>query len=152
MLYFEDFVAGRVFVLGPAMVEREAMLAFAEEFDPQGVHLSVSSAMAKGFPDIIASGWYTASLAMRMQCDGFLTQSSCIVSPGIDCLRWLRPVFPGDSLSASVTVVAARLSRSKPDRGIVESRVAVSGADGVEVMTLETTALYHCRDAGTALD
>jgi acyl dehydratase len=152
MLYFEDFFVGRTFALGPVSVDRESMIAFANAFDPQAVHMSAASAMQQGFSDIIASGWYTASLFMRMQCDGFLTQSSCIVSPGIDALRWLRPVYAGDALRATVTVVAARLSRSKPDRGIVESRVCVMRADGAEVMTLQTTALYSCRDAGIAPD
>jgi len=145
MLYFEDFSVGRVLHLGPLTVTRSEMIAFARAFDPQGIHLSPAAAIERGFPDIIASGWYTAALFMRMQCEGFLTRSSCIVSPGIDALRWLHPVYADDTLSAAVTVVSSRISISKPDRGIVLSHASITNAAGTEVLTMETTALYGCR-------
>ena len=145
MLYFEDFSVGRVFQLGPIGVTRSDMIAFARAFDPQDIHLSTVVAIERGFSDIIASGWHTAALFMRMQCEGFLTQSSCIVSPGIDSLRWLHPVYADDILSAAVTVVSSRISVSKPDRGIVLSHASITNASGTEVMTMETTALYGRR-------
>src|SRR6056297_3644177 len=145
MLYFEDFHTGRSFKLGPCTVDEQEMLAFAARFDPQGIHRDADAAATAGFPEVIASGWFTASLFMRMQCDAFMLDSACIASPGVDKLRWLQPVVAGQILHGDVTVIAARVLNSRPDTGVVTCDGSLHDADGTTLMTLTSSAFYHCR-------
>ena len=120
-LYWEDFVVGSVRDFGAMPVTREAALAFARDFDPQPFHLDDEAAAASLFGRLAASGWHTCAMAMRMMCDAYMLESSSLGSPGIDNLRWLKPVFPGDTLSMRLTVLAARPMNSRPGVGLVQS-------------------------------
>jgi acyl dehydratase len=94
---------------------------------------------------LIGSGWLTTAVLMRMQCDAFLLDSTCVGSPGVDEIRWLVPVRPGDTLSGFAEVIESRPSRSRPDRGAVFCAVALSNQDGDVVMTLKTRAIFMKR-------
>ncbi len=146
MLYFEDFYIGRSFALGPCTVDEQEMLAFAARFDPQGIHQDATAAVAAGFSEIIASGWFTASLFMRMQCDAFMLDSACIASPGVDALRWLQPVVAGQVLHGRVMVTTARRLESRPDTGVVSCDGELQETNGETVMTLTSSAFYRCRN------
>ncbi|CCG41451.1 MaoC family dehydratase [Magnetospirillum molischianum] len=134
--YFEDYLPGSVHRCGSIAVEEEEVLAFARRFDPQIFHIDPEAAAQGPFGGLIASGWHTAGLMMRLLAEHFLTTVGSLASPGIDQLRWLRPVRPGDVLSVTVTVLDAVPSRSKPDRGIVTSAIEVVNQRTEPVMTL----------------
>jgi acyl dehydratase len=135
-LYFEDFVPGSVRELGPAVVDEAEIIEFARRYDPQPIHTDPEWARTGPFGGLIASGWHTAAIAMRLLVDQYLPTASSLASPGIDELRWLRPVRPGDELRVRVTVIETRPSRSRPDRGLLRSRIEVLEADGSAVMTM----------------
>ena len=142
---WEDFPVGLVMALGSTRVERDATLAFAREFDPQPFHLDDAAAEASLFGRLSASGWHTCAMTMRLMCDGYLNDSSSLGSPGIDELRWLKPVCPGDTLSVEMTVLEARVMKSKPHVGLVLSRWRVSNQDGVDVMTMQGWGMFGLR-------
>ncbi|TDD72851.1 MaoC family dehydratase [Actinomadura darangshiensis] len=120
--YFEDYTAGATYEYGHVSVSEAEILEFARRFDPQPIHVDAGFAVAGPFKGIIASGWHTGSIMMRLFADHFLSRVASLASPGVDELRWPAPVRPGDSLRLRVTVLEARASRSKPDRGIVRTR------------------------------
>jgi acyl dehydratase len=120
--FFEDFKLGWTYESEPRTLTAAGIVEFAREWDPQRYHTDEDAARATPFGGLIASGWQTGCLAMRLMCDGYLTDSSCIASPGLDELRWLKPVRPGDSLRFRAEVLDARPSASKPDRGVVRWR------------------------------
>jgi acyl dehydratase len=143
--YLEDFTPGRAFPLPPHMVTREEIIDFAREFDPQAFHLAdAGTGLADG---LIASGWHVCGIFMRALCDGLLLDAACLGSPGIDTLRWLKPVRPGDTLAATATVVEARLSKSRPDRGIVRFRHEMRNQAGEPVLALDNPILFLARPA-----
>ena len=144
---WEDFTVGRVIALGATTVTREASLAFAGQFDPQPFHLDDAAAEASLFKRLSASGWHTCAMTMRLMCDGYLNESSSLGSPGIDELRWLKPVYPGDTITAEMTVLEARVMNSKPHVGLVLSRWRVSNQDGDDVMTMQGWGMFAVRDA-----
>jgi len=146
--YFEDYVPGSVHEFGSIAVERAQMIDFARRFDPQTFHIDPEAAKQSIFGGLIASGWHTASLMMRLFVDHYLSSVGSLGSPGVDELRWLRPVFPGDTLSMRVTVLEANLSRSKPDRGIVRSYIEVLNQSREVVMTMKAVNLLRCRELG----
>src|SRR5512132_1005321 len=119
--YWDDMKAGEVVELGSHTMDKERMLSFAREFDPQPFHTDEKAAAASVWGGLIASGWHTGSTLMRLFYEGFLKDAASLGSPGIDELRWLKPVRPGDTLTARLTVTEATASRSKPDRGIIRS-------------------------------
>jgi acyl dehydratase len=135
-LYLEDFVPGSVREFGPAVVGEAEIIEFARRYDPQPIHTDPEWARTGPFGGLIASGWHTAAVAMRLLVDQYLPTAASLASPGIDELRWLRPVRPGDELRVRVTVIESRPSRSKPDRGLLRSRIEVLEADGSAVMTM----------------
>ena len=135
MRYWEDIKAGEVIELGSRTVTKEAILAFAREFDPQPFHADEAAAQRTIWGGLIASGWHTGSMLMRLFYDGFLKDTVSLGSPGIDELKWLKPVRPGDTLSGRLTILETVLSRSKPDRGIVRSLMEVANQHGEVVMT-----------------
>ena len=145
--YFEDYVPGSVHEFGSIAVEEAEMINFARRFDPQPFHIDPEAAKQSIFGGLIASGWHTASLMMRLFVDHYLSHVASLGSPGVDELRWLRPVFPGDKLSMRVTILEACLSRSKPDRGIVRSYIEVLNQSSEVVMTMKAVNLLRCRDA-----
>jgi acyl dehydratase len=149
-IYLEDFTPGRVFELGSIEVTEAAIIEFATRYDPQPFHVDPVEAAAGPFGGLIASGWHTCSLCMRLLVDGLVRDTAGFGSPGMDEIRWLEPVRPDDTLSAWFTVVEARPSASKPDRGIVRSLTEMRNQRGVVVMTMRGMGLYGRRpvDAG----
>ncbi|WP_421722252.1 MaoC family dehydratase [Alloalcanivorax xenomutans] len=119
--YFEDYQAGTTYDLGSIEVEEEEVLSFARRFDPQKMHTDPEAAAAGPFQGLIASGWHTLSLMMRLMVDNYVSTVAGLASPGVDEVRWHKPVRPGDRLSMRATVLEARPSRSKPDRGLIYS-------------------------------
>ena len=146
--YFEDYQVGMVDEFGEVLVTAEEIVEFARRYDPQTMHVDADAAATGPFGGLIASGWHTGSLTMRLFVDHYLSKVATLPSPGIDELRWVRPVRPGDTLRMRVTVVEARRSKSKPDRGIVRSLVEVLNQNGEVVMSQRPMNLMLCRDAG----
>ena len=118
--YWEDFTPGRVFEHGSRTLSQDEIIAFARDWDPQRFHIDPEAAKETPYGGVIASGWHTGCVMMRLMCDAYLNESSCIGSPGIDEWRFAAPVRPGDTLRYRATVLEARTSASKPDRGIVK--------------------------------
>ena len=141
---------GDVHELGRVAVDRDELVAFAERYDPQPFHVDDAAAARSPFGGLIASGWQTGSLMMRPLAERYLSQASSLGSPGIDELRWLRPVRPGDVLAIRATVLEARRSLSKPDRGLVRTLCEVRDTQGNVVMSLKALNLIRCRAADTA--
>lgn len=147
MYYFEDFQPGQVFDLGSASVTEEEIIAFAERYDPQPFHLSPERARESPFGGIIASGIHTLGLFMRLFADRLLNDAISLASPGMDDVRWRKPVRPGDTLRARGTVEECTPSRSRPEMGIVRfTHTLVNDADEV-VMTLTSTQFLGRRPA-----
>lgn len=145
--YFEDYPVGAVFAGGPVLVTAADILDFARRYDPQPMHVDQAAAAAGPFGGLIASGWHTGSLMMQMLVAYFVPRPGNLASPGLDELRWVRPVRAGDRLSLRVTVESARLSRSQPGRGVVTSLVEMLNQNGEIVMTLKPISLMRCRPA-----
>jgi acyl dehydratase len=143
--YFEDYPVGAVFIGGPVEVSEEDILDFARRYDPQPMHIDKEAAEVGPFGGLIASGWHTGSLMMQMLARHFVPTPGNLPSPGLDELRWVRPVRAGDKLSLRVTVESARRSRSKPDQGVVTSLVEVLNQNGEVVMSLKPVSLIRCR-------
>jgi acyl dehydratase len=144
--HWEDFGVGRVFRLGSKGVSRDEVLEFAGRFDPQPFHLDDAAAEASLFKRLAASGWHTCAMTMRLMCDGYLNDSSGLGSPGIDNLRWLKPVYPGDTISVEMEVLETRVMNSKPHVGLVLSRWRVFNQDGEDVMTMQGWGMFGRRD------
>jgi acyl dehydratase len=134
--YFEDFAAGQVVELGSHAVTEEEILDFARQFDPQPFHVDPAAARESVFGGLIASGWHTGAMWMRLYVDSMLGNTSAQGSPGIEELRWLAPVRPGDTLSGRLTVLEATPSDRRPDRGTVRIRGEMLNQDGVVVMSM----------------
>lgn len=149
--FFEDYVPDSKYEFGSVRVEQEEMIAFAKRFDHQDFHTDPEAASRSIFGGLIASGWHTAGLMMRLFTDNYLSKVACLSSPGVDELRWLKPVRPGDELTIRVTVCDAVCSRSKPDRGILQSYIEVLNQDRQVVMSMKAVVLLACRNASTAL-
>jgi acyl dehydratase len=129
-LTFEDFPPGHFGRFGPRRVTREEILAFAAEFDPQPMHLDEAAASRSMLQGLSASGWHLCSIMMRMMFDGYIGRTASLGSPGITELRWLAPLRPGDDLTIDVEVAEARISRSRPDTGIVTFKTVARNAAG----------------------
>ena len=142
---FEDYIAGSVHEYGSIAVEQEEIISFAERFDPQVFHTDPERAKNTIFEGLIASGWHTCGLMMRLFADHFLPKVASLGSPGIDELRWNKPVRPGDELTIRVTVLETKRSHSKPDRGIVHSLIEVMNQDRDVVMSMKAVNLFMCR-------
>jgi acyl dehydratase len=145
--YWEDFAAGSTREFGPMAVTREATVEFARQWDPQAFHLDDVAGDASLFGRLSASGWHTCAMAMRMMCDEYMLDSSSLGSPGIDNLRWLKPVFPGDTLSMRLTVLAARAMNSRPGVGLVQSRWELFNQQREAVLSMEGWGMYRMRQA-----
>jgi acyl dehydratase len=143
--YFDDYVEGAVHELGTFTMTQDEMVVFARQYDPQDFHTDPVAAERTIFRGLIASGWHTAGLMMRVYAREYLTHVASLASPGIDEVRWPAPVRPGDVLSVRVTVVSARVSKSKPDRGIVTSSIEVTNQRGETVMTLKPVNIIGLR-------
>jgi acyl dehydratase len=134
-LHFEDFQPGQVYELGTRTVTEEEIVAFAREWDPQPFHVDAEAAQDSAFGGLIASGWHTGAMWMRMYVDTMLG-SSARGSPGIEELRWLAPVRPGDTLTGTLTVLDAAPSERDPTRGTVRIRAEMTNGEGVVVMRM----------------
>jgi acyl dehydratase len=143
--WLQDYVAGEVFEFGEHLVSEAEIIAFATLYDPQPFHLDPIAAAKSNFGGLVASGWMTGALLMRMMCEHFVPTASAMGSPGIDRLRWLKPVRPGDCLHARVTVLDTRLSRSKPDRGTLTLRQEAINQRTEVVLSFEGMAMFRVR-------
>ncbi|HEY1267028.1 MAG TPA: MaoC family dehydratase [Candidatus Binatia bacterium] len=144
--YFEDYVPGSVHEFGTIAVEPDEVVSFGKRFVPLSYHIDAEAAKSSIYGGLIASGWHTAGLMMRLYTDNYLSRVANLGSPGCDELRWEKPVFPGDHLSIRVTVMEARRSESKPDRGIVRSFVEVLNQKRDIVMSLKMVNFVRCRE------
>jgi acyl dehydratase len=133
MLTFEDFPPGHFGSFGPRHVTGEEMLAFAAEFDPQPMHLDEAAAQRSMLKGLSGSGWHLGSIMMRMMFDGLIGRTASLGSPGINELRWLAPFRPGDDLTLDVDVTEARVSRSRPDTGIVTFKCSARNGAGQQL-------------------
>jgi acyl dehydratase len=146
-LSFEDFSPGHFGSFGPRHVTREEMLAFAAEFDPQPMHLDEEAAKRSMLNGLSGSGWHLCSLMMRMMVDGYIGRTASLGSPGVSELKWLAPFRPGDDLVLDVDVVEARVSRSRPDTGIVTFKCSVRNAAGARLAEMTSPIIVKRRDA-----
>ena len=145
LLHWEDFVAGAVREFGAHTVTREEIVDFARRYDPQPFHLDEDAAAGSLFGGLCASGWQTCALTMRMMCDDYLNRSASLGSPGVDQLRWTRPVHPGDTLRVRMTVLQARPMASKPGVGLVQSRWEVFNQHDALVLSMEGWGMMRRR-------
>jgi acyl dehydratase len=143
--YFEDYIAGNVHDLGSITVDEAEVLAFGRRYDPQPFHTDPEAAKRSMFGGLIASGWQTAGLMMRLVVQQYLSHVASLGSPGVDEVRWPQPVRPGDTLSVRATVLSTRRSQSKPDRGIVETRFEVVNQRGDVVMSVKAINMLKAR-------
>jgi acyl dehydratase len=132
--YFEDYAPGTTYECGSVSVDAVNIISFAKEFDPQPFHVDPAAAASGPYRGLIASGWHTAALVMRLLVENYLSAEASLGSPGLDEIRWPYPVRPGDTLRVRATVVEARRSLSKPDRGIIKTAVEAVNQDGRTVM------------------
>jgi acyl dehydratase len=143
--WFDDYKVGAVYEFGDVTVTEEEILEFARRFDPQPIHTDPGYAADGPFHGLIASGWHTSSLFMRLFADHFLSRVASLASPGVDELRWPHPVRPGDRMRLRVRILETRRSRSKPDRGIVRTRVQMLSQDDQIVLSLVAVNLLRRR-------
>jgi len=146
--YFEDYTTGAVYEYGHITVSEADILDFARAFDPQPIHVDPEFAAGGPFHGLIASGWHTGSIMMRLFAGHYLSRVASLASPGIDELRWTAPLRPGDTVRLRVTTVETRRSRSKPDRGLVRSHVELITQNDETVLTLTAMNLLRARASG----
>ncbi|MFN8635547.1 MAG: MaoC family dehydratase [Chloroflexota bacterium] len=147
MRYLEDLVAGTVYPASSVQLSEADILEFATRYDPQPFHVDPVAARRSPYGGLIASGWHTIAVTMRLIVDHVFNDAASLGSPGVDEIRWLVPVRPGDTLSPRVTIEETRSSRSKPDRGFLRFRVEVENQDGALAMTMVGTAMVATRPA-----
>jgi acyl dehydratase len=143
--YFEDFEAGRTIDVGSRTVTEEEIIDFATKFDPQPFHVDKAAAEKSMYGGIIASGWHTCGMIMRLMVDGFLRDAASLGSPGVDEIRWIKPVRGGDTLSVTTTALEARPSASKPDRGVVITLWQAKNQHGEIVATVKGMGMFQRR-------
>jgi acyl dehydratase len=148
--YFEDFFPGQEIALGSRTVSEEEIIAFAKQFDPQPFHVDRDAAAGSIFGGVIASGWHTCSMMMRLVVDKLMSESSSMGSPGLDGVRWLLPVRAGDTISVSYLTTKVKASGSRPDRGVVWSKWVATNQHGQEVCTIEGMGMFGRRLVGAA--
>jgi acyl dehydratase len=147
-LHWEDFQLDAVSVYGPRLVTREEIVAFAAEFDPQPMHLDETAASATLLGGLGASGWHSCCLLMRIIADGFILDSSSIGSPGVDEVRWRKPLRPGTRIRVRSTVLDTRASESQPERGLVKFLFEVLDEADTVIVSLTTTLMFGRRRPG----
>jgi acyl dehydratase len=149
-LFWEDFQPGSVREAARGPLTKAEILEFAEEFDPQPFHLDEAAAAASLLGGLCASGWHTCALLMRMMCDAYIVDSASLGVPGIEAVRWLQPVFVGDSLTATSTCLATRPSASRPEMGLGEFEWQAVNQRGETVVTLKHWAMFRRRHPAAA--
>ncbi len=143
--YFEDYEPNATYELGYFSLSEAEIIDFARRFDPQPFHLDHDAAARSHFGGLVASGWHTCSAMMRVVVDHFISSVASMGSPGVDEIRWLNPVRPGEQLKVQVTIEKSRRSASKPDRGLIHTRMEVFGPEGLPRMTVRSVGLVGCR-------
>lgn len=143
--YLEDFKAGSTLHCGSHTFTEEEIIRFAKEFDPQVFHLDPDAAAQSSFGGIVASGWHSVSVMMRLMVDTYIRDSSSMGSPGVDEVRWLKPIRPGDTVTVKCHVKDVIASKSKPDRGIIHIHVETINQSGEVVMTVRGMGMYKRR-------
>ena len=146
-LAYDDLTEGSVIALGSKTVLPDEIIEFAQEFDPQPMHLDEAAGRASILGGLSASGWHTCAMFMRLLCDGFLLDSSSQGSPGLEYVRWKRPVLAGDTVTGRSTVTGRRLSKSRPTVGLVTIRSELANQRGETVLELENTGMFLTREA-----
>lgn len=149
-LHFEDFTPGRTIEHGPRPVTREEIVAFAAQYDPQPMHLDEEAGRNSMLGGLGASGWHSCGIMMRMICDGFMLNSASMGAGGVEDVKWLRPIRPGDQLTLRATVLDVRISRSRSDMGIVRFLFEMFNGHGERVMTMITPSMLGRRNPGPA--
>jgi acyl dehydratase len=149
-LSYEDMEVGKTYDVGQHTFTRQEIVHFAEQFDPQPFHVNDAGAAASPYGTLIASGWHTCSVMMGMLVRNVLSGSTSMGSPGIDDLRWLKPVRVGDTIRMTNSVLDKRISASKPDRGIVSTEWRGINQDGELVITVRTKAIFGLRNPAAA--
>jgi acyl dehydratase len=149
-LCFEDFPPGRFGSYGPRHVTREEILAFAAEFDPQPMHLDEEAAKRSMLKGLSGSGWHLCSITMRMMFDGYIGDTASLGSPGVNALKWLAPLRPGDDLTLDVDIAEARISRSRPETGIVTLRSTARNAAGQALCEMVSPIIVQRRAENAA--
>ena len=144
---YEDFSEGATLDLGSKLVTAEEIVEFASEFDPQPMHLDEEAGKASILGGLSASGWHTCAMFMRMLCDAFMLDSTSQGAPGVDYVRWKRPVLAGDVLTGRLTILSKRLSRSKPDLGFVKWHSELFNQKGESVFEFENSCMFLTREA-----
>lgn len=139
--YFEDFERGQIQQLGSRTITSDEIIAFGTQFDPQPFHVNAEAATDSVFGGLVASGWHTCCLVMKMTCDAFLLETAATGSPGLDQIRWIKPVYAGDTLRAEWITLDAVASRSKPDRGVVHSEWRVFNQREELVMSMRAPTM-----------
>ena len=147
--YWEDFPVGKIMEFGGITVTAEEIMDFARKFDPQPFHLSEEGGKNSLFGGLCASGWHTCALAMRMMCDAYLLETASLGSPGLENIRWVKPVRPGDTLRVRCVVLEARPMESKPHVGLVLVRWEVLNQNNEEVAQMEGYGMYRRRNPAT---
>jgi acyl dehydratase len=143
--YFEDYTPGETVEFGEEQVTEQEIVEFATRYDPQPFHIDPEAARESIYGGLIASGWMTGGILMRMLVDNFIPPAASMGSPGIDELRWHKPVRAGDRLRARVTVLETRRSESKPDRGVIRFLQEAINQNGETVMSVKGMGMYKCR-------
>ena len=143
--WFEDYIEGSTWEFGPLEVDESEVVDFGRRFDPQPFHVDPAAAATGPYGGLIASGWHTCALMMRLLAEQYLSPASSLGSPGVDELRWVLPVRPGDELTLKTTVREARRSRSKPDRGLVRTQVELLNQSGDVVLSMLAMNLIRTR-------
>ena len=146
--YWEDFKVGDTAPMGEVVMDKADMIQFANRYDPQPFHVDEAAAKQSMFGGLIASGWQTCALVMRMMVDSYLSDSASLGSPGVDNVRWLKPVRPGDTIRAQRTVLETRASQSKPDMGVVKTRWEAYNQNNEVVMSMEGYGMFTRRNPG----
>ena len=143
--YWEDLAPGSTRQLGSVSPTKEQILSFAGLFDPQPFHLDEAAAQASVFGSLCASGWHTCAMAMRLMVDNFLSEAAGLGSPGLESLKWLRPVFPGDTLSLRHTILDSRPMSSRPDVGLVRTLWEMRNQRGDKVLHMDGWGMFRRR-------
>jgi acyl dehydratase len=148
--YWEDFKVGERITVGTVSVDKDEVIEFASRYDPQSFHIDEEAARQSIYGGLIASGWHSCALIMRLICDSYMLEAASLGSPGLDSVRWPKPVRPGDTLTAYRTTVESRESKSRPEAGIVKTLWEVENQKGELVMTMSGINLFLRRNPGMA--
>ena len=153
MEYFEDVQVGTVDKFGSKLVNRDEVIEFAGKYDPQPFHLDDAAAAKTYFGRLSASGWHTAAMTMRMMVDHFTQhQRASLGSPGMDELRWIKPVDPGDTLRVENEILGKRRSSSRPEMGLIDTITRVYNQDDIVVMSMKSVGLIQVRDPSAPIE